>query len=62
MQKKFRQRMMTPEPARQRRLELSRDTVRTLGRDELVRAVGGVTGCDTTTNPTNTQKNQTNRR
>jgi hypothetical protein len=54
MKKKTRQRMMNVEPARQRRLGLARDTVRTLGHDELVNAVGGETGCDSTTTPTQT--------
>lgn len=41
MKKTTRQRRMNPEPARQRKLELSRETVRTLDSDELLRAVGG---------------------
>jgi hypothetical protein len=54
MKKKTRQRMTNVEPARRRRLGLARDTVRTLGHDELLNAVGGETGCDSTTNPTQT--------
>jgi hypothetical protein len=46
MKKKIRQRMTNPEPARQRRLELSRETVRTLSDSELSRAVGA-SACDT---------------
>ncbi len=46
MKKKIKQRT-SPESTRQRRLELSRETVRTLGANDLVRAVGG-SGCDTT--------------
>ena len=61
MKKKIRQRKMNLEPVRQRRLALSRDTVRTLGHDELVRAVGAATSCDTGSYPTQTQKNETNR-
>lgn len=49
MKKTTRQRKMNPEPARQRRLELPRETVRTLDRDQLSRAVGG---CDSTSDPT----------
>lgn len=54
MKKKIRQRMTNVEWARQRRLELARDTVRTLGHDELVRAVGG--SCDTGSTPTQTKQ------
>ncbi|HEX8114744.1 MAG TPA: hypothetical protein VF516_43740 [Kofleriaceae bacterium] len=46
MKKKIRQRT-SPESTRQRRLELSRETVRTLGENDLARAVGGSV-CDTT--------------
>lgn len=45
MKKTTRQQRMNPEPARQRKLELSRETVRMLDSDELLRAVGR---CDTT--------------
>lgn len=45
MKKNMRQRMTNPEPARQRRLELSRETVKILDASELARAAGG---CDTT--------------
>jgi hypothetical protein len=41
MKKTTRQRKMNPEPARQRKLALSRETVRMLDSDELLRAVGG---------------------
>ena len=47
MKKTTRQRRMNPERAQQRKLELSRETVRTLDSDELLRAAGGG-GCDTT--------------
>jgi hypothetical protein len=47
MKKMTRRQMMNADPARQRRLELARETVRTLGADELARAAGG-SGCDTT--------------
>ena len=53
--KKTRQRMTNADRTRQRRLELARDTVRTLGHDELLNAVGGGTGCDSTTTPTQTK-------
>ena len=59
MKKKIRQRMTNVDPARPRRLALARDTVRTLGHDELRRAVGGET-CDTTSSPTQSNK-MTNR-
>lgn len=51
MKKQTRQRMTNVDPARQRRLQLGRDTVRTLGRDELVQAAGG-SSCDTGSVPT----------
>jgi hypothetical protein len=54
MKKKIRQRMSNLEPARQRRLELTRDTVRTLGHDQLAHAVGG--SCDTGSFPTQTKQ------
>lgn len=57
MKKTTRQRMMNPEPARPRKLGLSRETVRTLDHDQLSRAVGG-SSCDTTSNPTNTRTQQ----
>ena len=57
--KKTRQRMTNADRTRQRRLELARDTVRTLGNHELLRAVGGET-CDTTSSPTQSNK-MTNR-
>ena len=41
MKKTTRQQRMNPERARQRKLELSRETVRMLDSDELLRAVGG---------------------
>ncbi len=47
MKKKIRQRTTSSASTRQRRLELSREIVRTLGADDLARAVGG-SGCDTT--------------
>lgn len=55
MKNKNRRRMMNVEPARQRRLALWRDTVRTLGHDQLSRAVGGAS-CDTTSFPTQTKQ------
>jgi hypothetical protein len=50
MKKKIRQRMTNPARARSRKLELTRETVRTLGEDELARAVGGegTVVCNTT--------------
>lgn len=48
MKKKIRQRMTNPSQTRQRTLKLSRETVRMLGEDELTRAVGGETVCNTT--------------
>ena len=47
MKKTTRQQKMNPERARQRKLELSRETVRTLDSAELLRAAGGG-DCDTT--------------
>lgn len=47
MKKTIRQRRMNLERARRRKLELSRDTVRMLDSDELLRAAGGG-DCDTT--------------
>jgi hypothetical protein len=51
MKKTIRQRKTTTEPARQRKLDLSRETVRTLGPDQLSQAAGG-SGCDTGSYPT----------
>jgi hypothetical protein len=51
MKKKTRQRMTNLDPGRQRRLDLSRETVRTLSPDQLTRAVGG-SACDTGSYPT----------
>lgn len=59
MKKQIRQRAMSPERTRQRRLELSRETVRTLGEGELAQAVGG-SGCETTSYTTD--KKQTSHR
>jgi hypothetical protein len=59
MKKTTRQRKTTTEPARQRKLDLSRETVRTLGHDQLLRAAGG-SGCDTGSYPTD--RKQTNHR
>jgi hypothetical protein len=56
MKKKTRQRMTSVDRTRQPRLALARDTVRTLGYDELVNAVGGEASCDSTTTPTQTTK------
>lgn len=53
--------MMNLEPGRQRKLGLSRETVRTLNHDQLSRAIGG-SGCDTTSYPTETRTKQTNHR
>lgn len=47
MKKKNRRRITNSEPHNQRKLELSRETVRVLGATDLSRAVGG-SGCDTT--------------
>ena len=47
MKKTTRQQTMNSDPARKRRLQLPRETVRTLGADDLERAAGG-SGCDTT--------------
>jgi len=58
MKKQSRQRM-NPERTRQRRLELSRETVRTLGASELAHAVGG-SACETTS--WTTEKKQTSHR
>ena len=52
MKKRTRQRRTNVDPARQRRLELARDTVRTLGHDELLNVGGGDSGCDTGSTPT----------
>lgn len=41
MKKTTRQRKMNPEPARPRKLALSRETVRMLDSDQLLLAVGG---------------------
>jgi hypothetical protein len=59
MKKQIRQWTMNPERTRVRRLELSRETVRTLGASELAQAVGG-SGCETTSYTT--EKKQTGRR
>ena len=45
MKKKIRQRVFKTEPARQRKLELARETVRTLDETALSGVVGG--SCDT---------------
>jgi len=47
MKKTIRRQTTNANPARQRRLELARETVKTLGADDLARAAGG-SGCDTT--------------
>lgn len=47
MKKKIRQQMTNSQQARQRKLGLVWETVRTLGEDDLSRAAGG-SGCDTT--------------
>lgn len=47
MKKTIRRQTMNSDPARRRRLELGRETVRTLDADDLARAAGG-SGCDTT--------------
>jgi hypothetical protein len=46
MKKTTRRQKMNSDPARKPRLELARQTVRTLDADDLVRAAGG-SGCDT---------------
>ena len=56
MKKQTRRQITIPEPTKQRRLELSRETVRTLGADDLSQAVGG-SGCDTTSWTTEKQIN-----
>jgi hypothetical protein len=55
MKKKTKLPMTNVDPVRQRRLELARATVRTLSHDELLNAVGGETGCASTTTPTQTK-------
>lgn len=47
MKKKIRRHITNSEPRNQRRLELSRETVRVLGANDLSQANGG-SGCDTT--------------
>jgi hypothetical protein len=47
MRKKTRRPITNSEPKNQRRLELSRETVRVIGADELSGAVGG-SGCSST--------------
>jgi hypothetical protein len=59
MKKQIRQRTMNAERTRQRRLELARETVRTLGAGELAQAVGG-SACETTSYTTD--KKQTSHR
>lgn len=57
MKKKTRRRITNPEPRNQRRLKLSRETVRVLGAKDLSEAAGGsVTSCDTGSWPTWTTK------
>lgn len=60
MKKTTRQRVMNREPTRQRKLELSRETVRMLGNDELSRAVGGAWVA--TLRPWTSDKHYTSRR
>jgi hypothetical protein len=49
MQKKTKRRITNLESQNRRRLELSRETVRVLGANDLSQAVGGsATACDTT--------------
>lgn len=50
MQKKTKRRITNSEPLNQRRLELSRETVRVLGANNLSEVVGG--SCDSTSYPT----------
>ncbi len=47
MKEKIRRRIRNSEPLSQRRLGLSRETVRVLGASDLSQAIGG-SGCDTT--------------
>jgi hypothetical protein len=54
MRKKIRRDITNSEPSKQRRLHLSRETVRTLGADDLAHAIGG-SGCDTTSWTTETR-------
>jgi hypothetical protein len=51
MKKKTTRRITNSEPRNQRRLELSRETVRVLGAKDRSQAVGG-SGCDTGSWPT----------
>lgn len=50
MKKTTRRQTRNSNPTRPRRLELTRETVRTLDADDLMRAAGG-SGCETTTDP-----------
>jgi hypothetical protein len=51
MRKKLKGAITDPEPKYQRRLGLSRETVRVLGVNDLSQAIGGAT-CDTTSSNT----------
>jgi len=59
MRKKLKLDITNSEPRNQRRLGLSRETVRVLGAIDLSRAIGG-SGCDTTSS--NTEKQITSHR
>lgn len=54
MKKKIRRRITNSQPSTQRRLQLARETVRTLGEDDLAQAVGG-SDCNTTSWTTESQ-------
>jgi len=47
MKEKAKRRITNSEPRNQRKLELSRETVRVLGANDLSQAIGG-SGCETT--------------
>lgn len=56
MKEKAKRRITNSEPRNQRKLELSRETVRVLGANDLSQAIGG-SGCETTSWTTWVTKN-----